>query len=143
MDIPVVIPSAELVSVSEELSTDVDAREKSEIDLPGVADFDSLRNAPAKEDASSDLIKSLTDAEHVVMILSEVGLEDRVLQIVSEDGTNAGVLEDKAHDEIAQDVKQETFVDGAMGSCAGIKIMDESTACIRCFYLSEVRMFTS
>ena len=45
MDIPVVIPSAELVSVSEELSTDVDAREKSEIDLPGVADFDSLRNA--------------------------------------------------------------------------------------------------
>ena len=105
MDIPVVIPSAELVSVSEELSTDVDAREKSEIDLPGVADFDSLRNAPAKEDASSELIKSLTDAEHVVMILSEVGLEDRVLQIVSEDGTNAGVLEDKAHDEIAQDVK--------------------------------------
>ena len=131
VDLPVVVPSAELVSVSEEPSRNVDVCEKSEIDIPVVADFGSLRNALGKESLSSEPSILSTDTEpEVVMLLPEVGLEDHVLQIRvgSENGTNAGGFEGNAHDENVRDEIQEAFVDGEMGSCAGVKVMDESTA---------------
>ena len=101
VDIPVAVSLAELVSVSEETSMDVDVCEKSEIevDVSVVADFDSLQTNPGKDDVPSEPINSLADIEPgVVMRSPEVGLEDHVIQVRvgSESGTNVGDLEGKA-----------------------------------------------
>ena len=61
----------------------------------------------------------------------EVRLEDHVIQVRVglESGTNVGGLESKAHDDTEHDgAKEEVFVDGAIGSCAATKVVDESTA---------------
>ena len=112
---------------------DVDVCEKSEIevDTSVVADLDSLQTNPGKDAVPSEPNKSLIDTEPgVVMRSPEVGLEDHAVQarVGSENGTNVGGLEGKAHDCTEHGgVKEEVFVDGAIGSCAGRKVV-ESTA---------------
>ena len=134
VDTSVAVSSTELVSVSEETSMDADGCEKSEIevDVFVVADIDSLQNNPGKDAVPSEPNTPLTDTEPGVVTRSpEVGLEDHVIQIrvESESGTNVGGLEGKAHGGTEHGgVKGEVFVDGAIGSCAATKVVDESTA---------------
>ena len=134
VDTSVAVSSTELVSVSEETSMDADGCEKSEIevDVFVVADIDSLQNNPGKDAVPSEPNTPLTDTEPGVVTRSpEVGLEDHVIQIrvESESGTNVGGLEGKAHGGTEHGgVKGEVFVDGAIGSCAGRKVVEESTA---------------
>ena len=65
----------------------------------------------------------------VAMLLPEVGLKKKVIKIRvgSESGENAGVLVSRVHDELLRYVKEEVFVDGAIGCSAGVKVIDAST----------------
>lgn len=84
----------------------------------------------------------------IVLRSPKVGLEDHVDQVLvrSESGANVGGLEGKAyHDTEHGGVKEDLFVDGAISSCAGRKVVDEPTADLPGgrICLSEVRMCTS
>ena len=117
VDTPVIVlSSGELVSVSEELSTDEVVREQSEHGLPVVTDFDALQVALGKDAVLSEpKILSTDNEREVVMLSPEVVLDDQVNSNSrwTGEGTHAGDREGKTHDEMAQDVK-EVLVDGAI-----------------------------
>ena len=132
VDILVAVSSTQLVSVFEEISMDVDVCEKSEIevDISATADYDSLQTNPGNDAVPSKPIKSLTATEPGLgMRPPEVGFEEHAIQvrIGSESGRNVGGLEGEVHDDIEPGgVKEGVFVDGAIGSCSGRKVVDES-----------------
>ena len=118
VDIPVVDSSAESVFVSEETSMDVNVCEKSKISMSFV--LDPLNHT-----------WYTVTKPGVVMRSPEVGLEDYVIQVRvgSASGANERGLEGKAHGDIEHGgVRENVLVDGANGSCAGRKVVGESTA---------------
>ena len=77
----------------------------------------------------------------------EVGLEDHAIQVrvESDSGANVGGLEGKAHDDTEHGaVKEEVFVDGVIGWCAGRNVLESTVELpVVAFCLSEARVFTS
>ena len=133
--------------ISDEIATNIDVCEKHEIDvgLPFAANFDSLQSALGKAFVLSEpTVLSMDTEPEVAMPLPEVKLEEQLIQIRvgSENGTNAGVLDGRVHNETAHDA-EEMFVDGAIGCSAGIKIVGASTKYSGRICFSGVRMLPS
>ena len=84
VDIPAVVPCVEPVSISREISTNMDVYKQSESDggLPVVAYFDPLQTALGKESVFSEpTIFPMDTVPQVAMLLPDVGLEEQVIKI--------------------------------------------------------------